>query len=241
MLCIEPPTAPRPLGFPSLMPPHLRCCALMVQSSKAASARRSPCEEHSNKHRPGADARSALARWRAAPSCRTLEQIGNQCPLSIGQVGAVMRAGLASMGPGVVVALRDDLMSGCRTLDTPALGHQAHDALGAQGPADRCSAHPHGTSVLKFRCEFVQRRMRHLRDDGQQQGYLRRCECRWPSASIHGLGSSSICHIALPSPAPLGWQHDMQSSGRLISSTPSKCGTMFGLAKQWAGPPSALH
>ncbi|CBM10123.1 hypothethical protein [Ralstonia solanacearum PSI07] len=46
----------------------------MVQSSKAAGARRSRCAEHSNRHQPGADARSAAAHRAPHPDARTNRQ-----------------------------------------------------------------------------------------------------------------------------------------------------------------------
>jgi hypothetical protein len=107
-----------------------------------------------------------------------LEQIGQQCPFGIGQVG-VHAAGavVASVARGVAEA------NWLTALDCGALGGLAHgpharDARSLEGFANRGRAHAQTAAPIELPSKFVQRRARQLVRDRDQNGVMIRPQQR---------------------------------------------------------------
>jgi hypothetical protein len=143
-----------------------------------------------------------VARRRTAAAFGALEEIGDQAPFGIGQIGAVL-ASLTPVRCGVAVAL--GYGDRCYWLDVLSSHlprwYRAHDALRTQCPVDGGSADLHSAEMTELGSKFIERRMRHPVNDLTQDEDVLRRQRRGSAASVDrflAIARSVLRHRHLP-------------------------------------------
>lgn len=133
--------------------------------------------------------------WRASLARRTLEQVRDQIPFGVSQIGTVGGNIFAPMRCRVAIALG---RLGRRH------GHFAfrlepYDALCSQGTSDGGVTHAHATAVMQLVGNLLQTGLHALLHDLVQDCDMLRPQCWRPAANVDRRGSapSSGCFVAM--------------------------------------------
>jgi hypothetical protein len=109
-----------------------------------------------------------------------LEQVTDQVPFGIGQVGAVEGNAFTPVRRRVAVAFGAFIGS----WGHPSLRLEPDDSLSSQGAPDRRCAHPQAATPIQLIGNFLQARLRVLCHDFMQSCDMLRLQCRRSAARI---------------------------------------------------------